>query len=46
MANKNKLRWGFRLHVLPDFAPNYLQKLTEDMIRKNELRKFEKENAK
>ena len=38
MANKNKLRWGFRLHVLPDFAPNYLQKLTEDMIRKNELR--------
>lgn len=36
-AGKNKTRWGFRLHVLPDFTPVYLQKLTQEMMARNDL---------
>ncbi|KAM7452973.1 hypothetical protein BLSTO_06286 [Blastocystis sp. subtype 1] len=34
---KNRTRWGFRLHVLPDFSKPFLQQLTEEMIAHNEL---------
>ena len=34
---KNKLRWGFRLHVLPDYSSDYLHQLTQESINSNSL---------
>lgn len=37
MLQKNKSRWGFRLHVLPDYSAERLLSLRTEMIANNQL---------
>lgn len=37
LSEKDKLRWGFRVHVLPNYSPTTLMQLMQNMIETNQL---------